>query len=126
MPRAPSRIILESIVIARFSIIIFSFYGNFKYNKQVRIDARDSLSIKRFSDGDVDLNIWTDLKETRCQYPPPLQHTLFLEERAFKKMIDFVLAITLFPKFSFYVNKLKHICSLHLVTFNKCLANISI
>ena len=45
MPRTPSRIILESIVIARFSIIIFSFYGNFKYNKQVRIDARDSLSI---------------------------------------------------------------------------------
>ena len=73
MPRAPSRIILESIVIPRFSIIIFSFYGNFKYNKQVRINARDSLSIKRFSDGDVDLNIWTDLKETRCQYPPPLQ-----------------------------------------------------
>ena len=57
MPRAPSRIILESIVIAHFSIIIFSFYGNFKYNKQVIIDARDSLSIKRFSDGDVDLNI---------------------------------------------------------------------
>ena len=57
MRRAPSRIILESIVITRFPIIIFSFYGNFKYNKQVRIDARDSLSIKRFSDGDVDLNI---------------------------------------------------------------------